>query len=49
MESGVKNLSVVGFLLICKDMTLSIDLVGKLICFIISFCQGCKFMSEGYL
>lgn len=34
MESGVKNLSVVGFLLICKDMTLWIDvsvLVGKLI------------------
>lgn len=49
MESGVKYPSVVGFLLICKDMTLSIDLVGKLICFIISFCQGCKFMSEGYL
>lgn len=33
MESGVKYPSVVGFLLICKDMTLWIDvsvLVGKL-------------------
>lgn len=33
MESGVKYSSVVGFLLICKDMTLWIDvsiLVGKL-------------------
>lgn len=47
MESGVKNSSVVGFLLICKDMTVD-RFSRKINCFIISFCQGCIFMNEGY-
>lgn len=37
-----------GFFAYLQGYDFVIDLVGKLICFIISFCQGCKFMNEGY-